>query len=211
MIPELQSRFADNLERAQGLIDIYHRLRAAGSGRRAVAETDLLRAAVVFMHGAVEDLLRTAAEWRLPLADPEKFKDLKIPLGDEPRDQVNAVTLKQLAERYREHSVATLIRASVEAHLEKKSYNNLHEVGLAFTQLGLDWSAWPSEEKTTLHAMMARRHQIAHRVDRNPARGSGHHQAVSLNSTTVEGWLATARNFGAFFVDQLQDSIGGAA
>ena len=210
VIVELRSRFEDNLGRAQGLIEIYRERTRPGSGRTRVAEADLLRAAVVFIHGAVEDLLRTAAEWRLPLAEPEKLKDLKIPLGDEPRDQVATITLKQLAERYRESTVTSLIRASVEAHLDKKSYNNLHEVGQAFAQLGLHWSAWPYKEKATLYAMMARRHQIAHRVDRNPATGAGHHQAVSLSRTTVDGWLETARRFGVFFIEQLERSIGGA-
>lgn len=211
MIAELQSRFDANLGRAQGLIDIYRERRGSGSGRRAVVETDLLRAAVVFIHGAVEDLLRAAAEWRLPLAEPEKLRDLKIPLGDEPRDHLPSVNLRQLAERYRGETVASLITASVEAHLEKKSYNNLHEVGQAFGQLGLDWSAWPDTDKRTLYAMMARRHQIAHRVDRNRVTGTGHHQAVSLSSTTVEGWIETARRFGVFFIDRLERSIGGAA
>lgn len=211
MLADLRSRFEANLGRAQGLIDIYRERTRSATGRTAVGETDLLRAAVVFIHGAVEDLLRTAAEWRLPMAEPEKLKDLRVPLGDEPREQVSSVTIRQLAERYRDQTVASLIQASVEAHLEKKSYNNLHEVGQAFAQLGLDWSLWPNDEKTTLHAMMARRHQIAHRVDRNPARGPGHHQAVSLNRTTVEDWLETARRFGVFLLDRLDQSIGGAA
>jgi hypothetical protein len=44
--------------------------------------------------------------------------------------------------------------------------------------------------------MMARRHWIAHRVDRNPMKGMGHHPVKSLSHPTVARWLDAVERFG---------------
>jgi hypothetical protein len=52
------------------------------------------------------------------------------------------------------------------------------------------------EYSAELAAMMTRRHWIAHRVDRNPERGMGHHPVKSLSRTTVSRWIAAVEHFG---------------
>ena len=47
-----------------------------------------------------------------------------------------------------------------------------------------------------LKSLMSRRHQIAHRLDRNDATGRGHHAALSIGKTTIERWIGVVRRFG---------------
>jgi hypothetical protein len=44
--------------------------------------------------------------------------------------------------------------------------------------------------------LMSRRHWIAHRVDRNPKSGSGHHPVKSLSSQAISKWILTVELFG---------------
>jgi hypothetical protein len=75
---ELYDRFQDNLDRVRGLVESYDSSGRRGSGRRSVKETDLLRAAVVFLHATLEDLLRGLCEWKMPSANPEAFSDIPL-------------------------------------------------------------------------------------------------------------------------------------
>ena len=64
MKPEIEHRFADNLTRVESLVAAYDTQVAArgAAGRVAVPTADLLRAAVVFLHATLEDLLRSALD-----------------------------------------------------------------------------------------------------------------------------------------------------
>ncbi len=44
--------------------------------------------------------------------------------------------------------------------------------------------------------MMSRRHWIAHRLDRNPKSGSGHHSVKSLSTVTVFQWVQAVDQLG---------------
>jgi hypothetical protein len=51
-------------------------------------------------------------------------------------------------------------------------------------------------ERIELAALMSRRHWIAHRLDRNPYRGSGHHSVKSLSTGTVSLWIDAVERLG---------------
>jgi hypothetical protein len=79
MRDEIKERFEVNLSRVQSLIDLYgERAPQGGPGRRSVRDTDLLRAAVVLLHAALEDIVRSVTEWKLPQAGAEKFKGIAL-------------------------------------------------------------------------------------------------------------------------------------
>ncbi|HEY6727113.1 MAG TPA: toll/interleukin-1 receptor domain-containing protein [Polyangiaceae bacterium] len=66
---DVERRFAANLGRVQHLGEIYQ---SAGIGvaRRAVETADVLRSAVVFLHAALEDFLRTLLDGRTAIFMP---------------------------------------------------------------------------------------------------------------------------------------------
>lgn len=203
MVEELRQRFDANIARAEGFLALYTE-GADGRGRAAVQSTDLLRAAVVFSHAAVEDLLRTSAYARLHQAAPDKLAGMLVPVAGRPKG-AEKVTISQIAQ-YRDRTVQELIQEAVDSHLERATYNNVEEIIDIMRRLELDSTRWDDRERANIGALMARRHQIVHRVDWNPSRGRGHHQAVSLQRSTVETWLASAKRFGALIIELLDDA-----
>jgi hypothetical protein len=58
---EIRDRIEDNLKRVRNLASQYTAASKKRSGRRAVSESDLLRAAVVLLHATFENLPRNLA------------------------------------------------------------------------------------------------------------------------------------------------------
>jgi hypothetical protein len=186
---EIERRFGDNLERVQHLVDVYQSA-ASGRGRRGVETTDVLRAAVVFLHATIEDLLRSLLQWKLPLAAAVHLKDVPLS-GKLPRSTFN---LEDLA-AFRGKSVDDIVAQSVTDHLERSNFNHPGEVDAVLERIGLQKTVLdPFRDK--LGPMMQRRHWIVHRADRNTASGPGHHAARPLQQAAVEAWALALREFG---------------
>lgn len=186
MRDEIDSRFRSNLTRVRALVAVYQERAGAGSGRRDVQTSDLLRAAVVFLHATMEDVLRSVLAWKWPLTGArDQLKDIGVLVDGEPQQKVSLADL--LA--HRGSSVDDVIRASISAYLEKSNFNHLGDVKAALTRSGLDVALVRPYERA-LAAMMARRHLIVHRADRHDVRGSGRHGAASLGQPMMWSWIA---------------------
>jgi hypothetical protein len=199
MKAEIQERFAYNLGRVESLVAAYDSAvaaRAGGAGvqgRVGVATADLLRAAVVFLHATLEDLLRSALEWRLPLAAPEHLTP--VPLFGSGRGGAEPwCDLSDLA-RHRGKSVDLVLQESVVAYLSTSTFNNPGQIVGALTSMGLA-SGIVDPYRSLLGPMMSRRHWIVHRADRNTAPGRGQYAAQSISPTTVRRWQGAVRDFG---------------
>ncbi|MFS8071293.1 MAG: hypothetical protein ACMG6S_33405 [Byssovorax sp.] len=190
MKAEIETRFAANLERVQHLVDAYQGA-AVGPGRRPVETTDVLRAAVVFLHATLEDFLRSLLEWKLPLAAAVHIKDIPL-AGKKPR---STFTLDDLAP-FRGTSVDDLIARSVMENLERSNFNDPGEVEGVLERIGLP-KVLLDAHRDKLGPMMKRRHWIVHRADRNTAAGRGHHAARALQQAAVEAWRDALKQFGA--------------
>jgi hypothetical protein len=97
-------------------------------GRPPVGDADILRAAVLLLHAALEDLLRSTEELRLPLPTipPDVFKTFKFvpPSG---KDAKERFTLEDLA-AYRGQSVDDVFSKAIESYLDRSNYNNIADV-----------------------------------------------------------------------------------
>ncbi len=174
---------------ARGLAEAYESTGRRGSGRRSVKETDLLRAAVVFLHATLEDLLRGLCEWKMPFANPEALSDVPL-MGTRGKTRFG---LTELA-GFRGRTVDEIVIASVTEFLEQSSFNHPGDVKAVLERIGLD-ASMVNKHSRTLAAMMSRRHWIAHRADRNRRRGPGHHAVMSLSSAEVAHWSSTVESF----------------
>lgn len=181
---ELVERSRRNLDRVRDLVALYGRLAGTVAGRPSIQESDILRAAVVLLHSTLEDFLRFVASNRLPAAGAEVLKQMPFPIGD---GRKTTLTLGELA-RYRGRPVDDVIAEVIEAFLDRSSYNSVPELAKLMLDIGLQPSLL-RPYASRLAAMMARRHLIAHRVDRNERRGRGHHQARSISRAMVESWI----------------------
>lgn len=177
MKDDIGQRLETNLLRVKSLVDLYDS-RGEGKGRRTVADSDLLRAAVVLLHASIEDVVRSVTEWKLPDAPPEKLEGIALVNVDTEKFE-----LKDLA-AHRGKTVEDVIRASVVEDLERSNYNHPGQIKNALDRVGLS-RAIVDPVQDQLGPMMKRRHWIVHRADRQDSAGSGHHAARTLKRQTV--------------------------
>lgn len=198
----LKSRFDENLARVNNLANIYEtKLAPIAQGRKPIGSTDILRAAVVFLHATVEELLRGILEWRLP--DQTEATLNAVPLVGSGTDRAERFLLGRLT-AHRNKTVDALIRESVSASLTRSNFNSVAEIVSTLDSVALDKA--PCEPFfTALAALMSRRHQIVHRADRNPNQGQGHHQASSIGRHHVHEWAQAAQGFFNAVYAQLPD------
>lgn len=201
MRAELEERYVQNLQRVRALVQIYRELGGGGSGRRAVEKVDVLRAAVVFLHATLEDVLRAllSRRWRLA-ASAQQFADIPIAVAADGRHPAK-IGMPELMGQVGK-SVDELVQQSIDAYLERSNYNNLGEVKAALTRSGLSADVVAPTAKP-IAAMMSRRHQIVHRADRQDAGGSGNHVAASLGVGAVEAWILAVERLLAGIVARL--------
>jgi hypothetical protein len=194
----------ENLERVKSLLDLYAAQRGKGRGRRVVALSDLLRAAVVLLHASLEDFLRQVATERLPSAGAAALD--QVPLAGMKTGRPEKFFLGALAV-YRGSMVDDVIRRSVDEHLARASYGSVEEVAVLLQALGVDVKK-VNAQFGALAELMKRRHHIVHQADRNPRRGAGQQQAQSLGSVAVARWLRAVEGFVADVDGELPGRAG---
>lgn len=188
-----------NLSRVMNLIVIYeNNLLGQGRGRRPVSSGDVLRAAVVLLHAALEDFLRSIAEWKIPMA--EKGVLDKIPLTGQ-KGRPDKFLLGDLV-RHRGKRVEQIFKESVDNYLERSNYNNITELRTVLEDSGID-SSRVSHHFNKVNKVMLRRHNIVHRVDKNDAPGRGHHRAKPINHRQVRNWVSEIGQF----IDDVAEEI----
>jgi hypothetical protein len=192
---DVEDRFSANIARVQGLVATYDAVAGPGAGRASVGHADVLRASVILLHAALEDLLRSIEELRLPGAASNAFDRMRfLTPGGAFKDGKEKFSLVDLA-AYRGQSVDDVFHAAIDGHLEHSNYNNIGEVKQALGRVGLLYTI-ASTNAAALEAMMKRRHWIAHRADVNRMSGRGHHVAQSIGKGLVSSWIDVVESFG---------------
>jgi len=196
---EILALFAQNIKRVENLISLYG---PPVRGRRKVKETDILRAALVLLHATLEDFLRSLLILKVPNADQEIVD--KYPLAGSDRKRPEKFSLGALA-KHRGTSVDELIRQSVVDYLDRWSnFNDLGEVKKALVLCGIDNDLIEGHDFGYLPAMIARRHNIVHKADRNGIRqGQGHHTTKSIGLKEISRYVESVKNLQSFVVDNL--------
>ena len=197
----LAGRLKDNLSRVRHLVAIYKRLYGHGKGRRRVYKTDLLRAAVVFLHATLEDCLRSVARFYLPEAGLETIN--KIPLAGSRWIRAEKFPLGSLIE-HRGKTVDDLINESITQHLERRSFNDTTDISVLLKSLDF-LSERIERTLPTLQGLMSRRHQIVHQADRSDVPGRGRQRAASISVKSVERWITAVTTFGHVLIAHVID------
>jgi len=194
----IEAHFDQNIDRIDHLLGIYDELTPDGKGRRNVGHLDLLRSAVVFLHAALEDVVRSVALWKLPLeGDTDALKSVGLP-GDLESNQFH---LGHVA-YHRGKTVDELLEAAVDDYLEESNFNKPGDIEEMLERCNLD-SSFLRDHKSQLHPMMKRRHWIVHRMDRSYDAGPGHHSARSIQKSTVEAWKQAVQDV----VDEILEQV----
>ncbi len=175
-------RFEQNIQRVDNLCNIFNAVKETHN-RPTIKEADILRAAVVFLHSAMEDYLRSVLIEHLPKHDAKNLDGVALLENEGRASKFNLGVLKQ----YSDLSVSELISKSVEEQMRHTSFNDttdimgwLGRIGLPTNTHGIDLSQ--------LNTTIKRRHKIVHEVDANQQSGKGFHSAASINLRTVKAW-----------------------
>jgi len=199
MKAQIEQRFKENIGRVKNMVEIYQsHIQGSGSGRRGHLQTDVLRAATVFLHASLEDLLRSLSYWKLPEAGKETID--KIPLIGS-QGNPKKFLLGELV-GHKGKSVDALIKESVDQYLERSNYNNVEEVSGNLASIGIN-PANVNEDFSILEELMGRRHQIVHRADIDSTGGQGKHRVRSISVSQIEKWVQSVENFGSAVLDEV--------
>lgn len=175
-------RFNRNLARVDSLCALFEQTKQS-THRATVKEADILRAAVVFLHSALEDYLRgVITEW-LPYKGDVKALDKIALLGTEGRAE--KFGLGSLL-NYRDKQITDLLSESVAQQMQKVSFNDFTAIDHWAEKIGLNLKEYKAQE--TITTMITRRHKIVHEADANKNSGSGNHYAASIALSTVKAW-----------------------
>ena len=200
-VDDIVQRANENLGRVENLIKLYEDdLPGEGSGRRPQNSTDVLRAAVVFLHATLEDFLRSLEKQLLP-PNITEAELRKIPLANSGLN-ASKFWLDDLLP-FKGQSIDDVLDKSISDHLDKRSYNDKEAIFQAVSRIGIN----PDDIGVNfgdLDEMAKRRHHIVHQADRNESTGSGHHQTQSLSLAKVKRWRSKVNKF----VVQVIDEIG---
>jgi len=156
-----------------------------------VHQSDVLRAAVVFLHASLEDLLRSTLAHTLPYADRSVLSDLNLRLHDDVRGTkflvADLVELRGLA-------VDEVIENAIERFLETTNFSHIDAVDWALKASGLHANEILGAHRAGLAALISRRHLIAHRADRHPSpQATG---AAPISKQQVEAWQRSVQSVG---------------
>ena len=194
----IAARLNLNIARVKSLIQIYDtHLSGTGSGRRNHKASDVLRAATVLLHASVEDLLRSLAYWKLPVATAKALDQFPLSTAA----PAMKYSLGALA-AHRGKTVDEVIKESVDAYLERSNYNNTAEVATLLGHVDINVTA-VNHTFQLLEELMRRRHQIVHRADQNETGGQGNHRVRSLGTGTVNNWVANVEAFSSAILAQV--------
>ena len=184
MVETIVNRYRENVVRVEHMLAAFDE-RTGDDGRSDTrSDTDFLRAGVVFLHASLEDFVRSIEEWRLPLASASALQDLAgrndVPLK---------LTLRNVADR-RGTSVDDWVEELVNSYLERSNYSRPEHVIAALRRVGIE-TREITELADDLAALMARRHWIAHRMDRA---GPGMGRAEPITRRDLRNWLETVNS-----------------
>lgn len=200
MLGPITDLLNENLTRVENLVSLYG---PEKPGRRRVQDTDILRGALVLLHAGLEDYLRSLMVWKIDTYPPEVLNNYMFPNGNNKRG-IQKISLGELASS-KGRLVDDVIKEVVKSHLDRyQSFNDLGEVKTALKQCGIAPEAVEARNFGKLHEMIARRHNIVHKADRNDViGGQGNHGTQSLRKGTVEGYVASVKDIRDFVTDSL--------
>lgn len=198
MKEQISERFQDNIGRVKNMVEIYEKyLKGKGSRRKDHLETDILRAATVFLHASLEDLLRSLSYWKLPDAGKESID--KIPLVGGKGSAIKFLLGELVAHKGK--TVDDLIKESVNQYLERSNYNNIDEIVNLLRSIKIEY-ATANGEFNALTELMNRRHQIVHRADIIDTAGD-QEKVNPITVNHVYKWIESVEKFGTSVLNEI--------
>ena len=183
--------FAENMVRVSNLIAAAQKL-ATQNVNDAESADDVLRAAVMFLHSSMEEIIRNLYLYKLPSVGQEALN--KIPfVTQEGAHRSKGILLGDLY-RYQGFFVDNVIRESINNYVNTLNINNAEQLAecLKLAEIQVE----PLRQFfSQLNSLMKRRHQIVHQMDRanelDPLSGP----INQIDATLVSDWKQALEGF----------------
>lgn len=171
----------------------------ADSPDTAIAN-DILRAAVVFLHSALEEVIRNLFQHRLPHVNPENLN--KIPFHDhEPTHRPKGILLGEL-QRYNGIYIENIIYRSINNYVDTININSSTQLVQCLQLAEVDHEQFV-DFYPTLDSLMKRRHQIVHQMDRSNALDPLDSPVNEINQEIVANWRAAVIGFADILIQTI--------
>lgn len=188
--------FNENITRVENLIDAYNKLDTANIGDVQVRK-DVLRASVVFLHSTLEEVVRNLYLKRLPECDAKKLN--KIPFaGHETTHRPKEILLGSLKE-FSGMFVDNVIINSINNYVQTMNINGANQLAECLDLVDIPIAPL-RQYFPSLDALMLRRHQIVHQMDRKNSYDPIQGPITDIEVCEVELWK---NNLCGFFTDLL--------
>lgn len=184
------------MQRTEALLGLYN-------GMPHEQGEDLLRAVVVWLHGALEDTMRLHITSALKEAGSAVLD--RVPLvGAAGPLRAEKFYLGALAQ-FRGRAVDDVISESIDAYAQRLTFNNFGDVAAALHLLGLDVDRLDSLKDAAVieavNALCERRHRIVHEGDLT---GGMRPELRPLAKETVVGWQRVVLSYIARSVEVVE-------
>lgn len=185
------NEFQQNITRVDSLIVAYEKL-ITQSAEEAEVTNDVLRAAVVFLHSCLEEIIRNLYLYNLPNASVESLN--KIPFtSHEASHRPKNIQLGDLLE-FRGLFVENIIQESINKYVDTLNINNSTQLVECLKLVNI-----PIEPLRQffepLNSLMQRRHQIVHQMDRSNALDPLSYPINTIDITIVKDWKEAVSGF----------------
>jgi hypothetical protein len=185
-------RITHNLVRTENLVLLADEVYPNPPAGLQLYRQDIIRAAVVFLHATLEDLLRHVGSMYLVNSSEEVLNRVAL-VGSSDVLRPEKFFLGRLA-AHRGKSVDQLLSDSVTAYLDRVSFSDVTEISRLLEAIGISLDPirrfYPS-----LSSLMSRRHQIVHKADLLDAASGGPREAMTIDGKLVMEWHATVKAF----------------
>ena len=186
-------RLVENLGRIYNLVRVHEQFHGGAEIKEEdTHKTDILRAAVVFVHASLEDFLRSLAATHLPQAGEDVLNTIPLK-GLNSSGRPEKFFLGKLV-AHKGKSVEQVIEESVVQYLERSNYSDVQDIASLLSSIGIDVSK-VNEPFAQLERMMYRRHLIVHRADRLDITIGEKKYAKPLSAEEVDEWINSTRTF----------------
>lgn len=190
MRDQLEDEFQQNTDRVKNLI-LAFQLLEENNIEDSETRKDILRAAVVFMHSTLEEIIRNLFIGLLPNGNNRHLN--KIPFVGHEVHHPKGILLGHLKD-FNGRFVENIILESIENYVDTLNVNNTTQLSTLFEMVEISTESL-RQYFPELESLMKRRHQIVHQMDRSNELDPLMEPVTNIELQTVIDWQNALHDF----------------
>ena len=184
MWADLVSRFFGTMIRMTNLF-------LNANGRPPEVGADMCRAAIVYLHAALEEVLREAARLQISTCQPGALAKVPLSMGDKREKQ--QFGLSDLAE-FRGLTVLDVLEQSFDDYLSTRSFSKAGQIAAWLKEFRIPVETF-DRHASSIQGLLERRHRIVHRAD--CASGCNPDPWTGADLERAQEWISAVTRLGA--------------